>query len=370
MKAAIIASDLDGFIKPFANGLQVMFDKIGVESDIFYKGLWWLTNPHRTSKSGKLGPADNVKKLVKSTYCKVVLANQLKKYDIVIIVKNMPASFLHKFFQNLEPLRTQINIPIINYDLHYLGSRGPWIKWILQGNPDHNILPGSGYGLERYDYYLMASVANEFPMPRVPHPCSIVGMHINDGSLYPDKNDKFIALVDFERKKFLPERQVQIDALEATDTEYIILDRHYTIDEIRSIYRRTAIYFVAHRESFGFPICETQACGNYIFTPYKHWVGSHYIKDVYLPWEENLSSNFIVYDNDRELLINEINRIKQTYNPQDVVSNFQENYPQLWEGDVSELKKFIDKVKNGEIHHELHLEHKALNDTIITSLKE
>ncbi len=345
-----------------------MLKKLNVDSDILYDGHKWLTNPNHRTPSGKVNYTNLSKKFIKEAYCKTVLIRRLKKYDLMVVIINLPCSFLKDYMQNLDIVRKHLNIPIVNYDNKYLGTRGPWIDSILNGNPAHNILPGRGYGLERYDYYIMVSVVNEFPMPTTKHPCSVIGIDLNDGSLYPEQNNRFIALVDFEQKNCLPERKIQIEALEETNTDYLVLDRQYTMDEIRSIYRKTAIYFLASRESFGLPICELQACGSYIFTPSTHWPGSHFIKDIYLPFEENLSSNFIIYNNSKELLIDEINRIKQNYNPYAVVDNFRKNYPHYWEGDLDKLNEFINKVRDGEIHSQLHIEHKKLNDTIIKKI--
>ena len=370
MKIAILANNKTDFINPLARGLHSMLSKLNVDSDVLYDGHKWLTNPNHRTATGKINYTNLAKKIIKEIYCKTVFCRKLKKYDIIVAVINMPSSFLKTYMQNLDIIRKNLNTPIVNYDLHYLGTRGPWIDWILNGNPVHNILPGIGYGLERYDYYLMLSVVNEFPMPKAAHPCSVIGADLNDGTLFSEQNEKFIALLDFERKNFLPERKIQIEALEETNTDYLILDRKYTLDEIRSIYRKTAICFLAHRESFGLPICELQACGSYIFSPYEHWAGSHYIKDIYLPWEENLSSNFIIYNNEKELLKNEIIRIKRNYNPHKVIENFRNNYPHYWEGDLDKLSEFIKKVKAGEIHSQLHKEHMALNDTIIRKIQE
>jgi hypothetical protein len=359
MKAAILANNQDTFVKPLAHSLKFMLSQLSVDSKIFYNGHKWLTNPDIFSYT------NSIKKKIKETYCRFILSEQLKGYDFIVLVMNMPVSFMKNYIQNLSIIRKALEVPILNYDLHYLGSRGPWIDWILNGNPKHNIAPNSGYGLERFDYYLMLSVVNEFPMPKTPHPCSVIGVNLDDGSLYPEQNSDYIALVDFERKNFMPERQIQIEALEETNTEYFVLDRHYPMDEIRSIYRKSAMYFLAHRESFGLPICELQACGCYIFTPYAHWAGSHFIKDVYEAGEGQLTENFIVYNNDKEMLKRAIEKVKRDYKPRRVIANFQKNYPHYWRGDLKALSEVIKKIENGEINNSLHASYKPLNDTIV-----
>jgi glycosyltransferase involved in cell wall biosynthesis len=215
----------------------------------------------------------------------------------------------------------------------------------------------------------MASVVSKFPLPDCKHPYSLIGCNLNDGTLHLQDKDEFTALIDFRREKHIKEREIQIQALEETNTKYIILDGSYTIREIREIYRKCSIFFLAFRESFGLPIPELQACGSYIFIPYKDWTPAHYIKpDLRVAGEGELSSNFIVYNNDKEKLKNEINRIKRIYDPDVVFETFIKNHPQLFYGDIEELKTFVNKIKQKQIHTKLHNKHKFINDLIIDSL--
>jgi hypothetical protein len=121
-----------------------------------------------------------------------------------------------------------------------------------------------------------------------------------------------------------------------------------------------SIYFVAHSESFGLPICELQACGSYIFTPYARWCRSHYIKaDVTMGGgnDGTLSPNFVSYDNDKDKLVRAIQHTKHIYDPRKVVDTFLKFHPQLFYGDPSELQKFVNMVDNGIIHSRLHTQH-------------
>ena len=134
--------------------------------------------------------------------------------------------------------------------------------------------------------------------------CSVIGLDLDDGSLRPTPKDDFLALIDFERPSEMKERATQIAALEETKTPYVVLNGRYSISEIRKIYRQCSLYFVAFRESFGLPICELQACGAYVFTPYADWCPSHWIKpDLSAPGPGLLSPNFVVYDGDKDRLV-------------------------------------------------------------------
>jgi hypothetical protein len=119
-------------------------------------------------------------------------------------------------------------------------------------------------GLNRYDWYLVVSVLSECPIPQGPQPYSLVGLNLNDGTLNPQPKGEFRALIDFAQPGHENERSIQIAACERTRTPYTVLEGSYSLEEIREIYRQSSIYFVAHRESFGIPICEVQACGSYV----------------------------------------------------------------------------------------------------------
>ena len=70
------------------------------------------------------------------------------------------------------------------------------------------------------------------------------------------------------------------------------------------------------------------------FTPYSDWCPSHWLKaDLAQPGPGTLSKNFVVYNNDKQFLINEIERIKSSYDPYEVLSTFKNIHPQLYRGE-------------------------------------
>jgi hypothetical protein len=355
MKIAILSNQERSFVRPLAEGLQRMLVSIGVESKIFPNGLAGIR---------AYSQKDFLKKHLSEPYKNLrfySLVAQLKKFNAVIVVGHMPTAFM-KYFIRDDGLRQLLpNTPIILYDLVYLPTRGLWATYLKEGNPEYGIPEGGHFGLERYDYYLCVSVVSENPLPPEPNPCALIGVNLDDGSLYPSQADDFTALLDFERPNHLEERQVQIEALTETNTKYIELTGSYSLERIREIYRRTSIYFLAHRESFGLPICELQACGSYIFTPYSTWCPSHWIKeDLSKPGEGKLSPNFIVYDNDKEKLIQEITRIKANFSASKVREIFQKYYPQLIHGDTAELREFIELIQSGKIHSRCYTSYSSL----------
>jgi len=335
-----------------------MLTLLGVESKIFSDGLADIKAESHQKNSLKNQLVEPYKNFRFHN-----LVSQLKQFDAVIVVGHMPSAFMRHFMRD-SLLRQQLpDIPIVLYDLVYLPTRGSWMKYLREGSPQHGIPDGGHFGLERYDYYLCVSVVSEYPLPPEPNPYALIGVNLDDGSLYSDQNEDFVALLDFERSNHLEERRIQIEVLKETNTKYVQLSGSYPIEKIRAIYRKSSIYFLAHRESFGLPICELQACGSYIFTPYSEWCPSHWIKDdLSQPGAGQLSPNFVVYHNDKQKLIQEITRIKASFVPGEARKTFETYHPQLLRGNIAELKKFIDLLQAGKIHGKSHQNYPALSN--------
>jgi glycosyltransferase involved in cell wall biosynthesis len=225
---------------------------------------------------------------------------------------------------------------------------------------DRRAFRSGAFGMERYDWYLVVSPVSELPMPSPPQPCSIIGIDLDDGTLFPEQGGEFRVLVDFEqtRKDYLSFRDVQLKALEKSGIPFQVLDRPMTRDEIRAIYRKTGAFLMAHRESFGLPLCELQACGSLIFTPQPEWAGAHWMKpDLSVPGPGTHSRNFVVYANNVDNLVARLERASAEFNPARVREEFLTTQPQLYRGDRSVLSDFFRLVENGTIHSRTHTEH-------------
>ena len=72
------------------------------------------------------------------------------------------------------------------------------------------------------------------------------------------------------------------------------------------------------------------------------------------PGAGELPSNFVVYGNDKDLLIQEIKWVKAMYDPKEVVNSFHRNHRHLFHGDSHELKRFIQMVERGQLHSKSH----------------
>jgi hypothetical protein len=364
VRVAILAEKRDSYRKIQAQGLKRMFAKLEIESHIFYDGLDMLNlqsqlhrlNSNPVIRAGRL-IRDLIGRKLRSFY-------SLRDYDVIVVVASMPYINRPELLVNIERV-VRACYPekiIVAYPNYYLLTREYLLDWIKRGTHPEVLYPGN-YGLERFDWYLCSSVVSDYPLPRADHPYTTIGVNLDDGTLYPEKPGQFVALVDFLFSRNIREWTVQIQALEETKTSYIILNRPYTVAQIRRIYRGCSMFFVAHRESFGMGICENQACGNYIFTPYAHWCHAHWIKeDLYAAGPGRLSPNFVVYNNDLEYLKSEIERVKAEYNAQHVRQTFLDYHPHFYHGDTNALERFCAKIACGEITSQSHLAYEALHD--------
>ncbi|MBU2870943.1 hypothetical protein [Colwellia sp. E2M01] len=369
MKIAILANNAPGFIKPMATGLQSMLTQLSVQSEIFDNGIAMLNYSYINNVSIK---CKNVIKsslnIIKpntylqhqtSTWQSVkYFEDQLSKYDAIIVVCNIPDAFLKKKLHRIEKIRQQHNtVPIILYQNYYLPTRGNW---------SHIILKAGGFGLERYDWYLAASISSIYPLSKENHPYSLIGHDLRDNILRPRIDKEFKVLLDFKRPGFEEYRALQIQALEESNIPYTELSGTYSQNKIKKIYREHSALFLSFKESFGLPIVENQLCGNFIFTPFSHWVTSHYVnKSVHVAGEGLLGNNFIVYNNDLRQLVKCLLECKKNYNAVKNRQQFSLQYSALYHGNLTALKECIDKISYGEIHSQSHLKYIELNESII-----
>lgn len=363
MKIAILANDAASYVKPMAEGLERMFRRIGVQATVFYKGLAELGRVQDSFRSyveknnatyWRVGKR-TLRFMLEEAPHLLRFMLRLRSFDAVVIVQTLPANFMNTFFNDQVVRWLLPDTPLVLYDLFYLPTRGTWQPWLKDGRPEMGIPTGGNFGLERYDWYLCASVVSETPMPSGAQPYSLIGLDLNDGSLAPGDKSEFVALLDFEDPQNMRERAVQIQACEESRTKYVVLQGRYSIEAIRRIHGTSSIFFVSMRESFGLPICEAQGSGSYVFTPYSDWCPSHWLKpDLSKEGPGELSPNFVIYHNDKEKLIQEIERVKRTYHPALVVQNFHKYHPQLFFGDDAELSAFVERLRDGSITSRTH----------------
>jgi len=356
MRVAILTNNLPSFNKVLAEGLQRMFRGIGVEATVHYDGHDRLRRFDRSSAglAGRLWHEVNL----------VPFLATLRGFEVIVLVSTIPKAFLRTDHAHLETLRRCIpGVPIVNYDVSLLPTQPRWVKVLREGNHPW-VRTGGNFGLERFDWYLTAASRSYSPLPKGEWPCTVIGLNLDDGTLYPDQKDEFLAVIDFEQPEYFKERADQIMALEETSTKYVVLHGSYSIDDIRKLYRRTSMFFLASPDSFGLPICELQACGAYILAPHEDWCPAHWIADGQGSANAGkLSPNFVIY-RDRTMLIRQLARIRSEHNAQHIVQTFLHHHPQFFFGDSGALASFCHQVRSGAIHSRLHSSHAFLLEPV------
>ncbi|HUQ19564.1 MAG TPA: hypothetical protein VM099_08115 [Gemmatimonadaceae bacterium] len=370
MRIAVLANDKNSFVKPLAEGFARMAKSLGARPEIFYDGLAMLSLPLGMSWSSPRAVAGQALRMRRHKKTFNEFVERIRNFDLIVVVAHVPSSLTKGSYQNIEALRGLLpDCPIVNYDLVYLPTVAKWSGAMLRGEntglseaEQQTMRPGT-FGMDRYDWYLVVSPLSEIPMPESPQPCSVIGVNLDDGVLYPDQGEEFRVLVDFEqtRSDYLSFRKIQLEAVERSGVAYEILNKPMTRDEIRGIYRKTGVFLMAHRESFGLPICELQACGSLILTPRAEWAGAHWMKnDLRVAGAGRHSSNFVVYENDAEALARKLQEARSRFNPQRVREEFLKQQPQLYYGDNKALGEFFSMIDEGRIDSRAHQLHTAI----------
>jgi hypothetical protein len=364
---AILANNRRSFNRTIAEGLARMARACGATAEVHLDGLDALAMPQSVDFASARSAIGSSVRLIGHRGMFDVLVERVSGSDAIIIVAHVPISFARGTLRNIECLRERLPwIPIVNYAHYYLPTVDKWgpamlrgVKTSLTEDDRHNFRRGS-FGMNRYDWYLVASVASEIPLPPGSQPYSLVGVDIDDGSLFPEQKNEVRALIDFaqSRMNYPSFRKTQIAALERTGIPYRILEGQFSRAEIREIYRHTAMFFLAHRESFGLPICELQACGALIVTPRQEWAGAHWIKeDLARPGPGYLSPNFLVYDDDIGKLTEQLEMVRASFDPAQNLRTFKQFHPHLFRGDPEALADFLNRVEDRSINAATHRDH-------------
>ncbi|WP_216914892.1 MULTISPECIES: glycosyltransferase [unclassified Synechococcus] len=362
MRVAILANRANSFYRPLAEGLERMFKEIGVEAILLYDGLESL--PRKQLRGSGKGANWKGKVFQLAEGCAAWLNYQrllrcLRTVDVAVIVGHMPRAFYDLLFDDERLRRDVPRLPILLYDLVYLGSRNNWVKWIHGCVASKRVPKGNHWGTNRYDHHLCITEVSEYPVLPGAESYSRIGINLIDPSLAIEPRE-ICALIDFERPNHLPERAIQIQACLEAGIPFKVLHDSYSMAEIRKIYRSCSLYFIAHTESFGLPICEVQACGGVILTPYANWCHAHFFEAPESGQGGRLPENFIVYNNDKQQLVSELERLKRDYNAETALGNFKRDQPHFHRGNPTELARVVAMIGDGTIHSTSHQHHPTL----------
>jgi hypothetical protein len=304
MRVDILVNEKAGYLLPMAEGLVRMLTKVGAEPRIHLDGLAHLMRALSVDFSTPRSFVGSTTKLMGNRREFSSFVEKLRGTDVIVVVSAPPGAFSPSLYPNIEVLRKLMpGTPIVNYDLHYLPMLYSWAKLILRDEetqlaPEHLEFFRKGkFGLERYDWYLMVSVGSHTVLPPGKHPYSLIGMNLDDGSLYPEQNGEFMALLDFDVSEFhYPEaRKLQLEAVKKSGVKYERLQGRYSRADIRAIYRRAGAFLMSRSEAFGLPVSEVQACGSLVFHTEQHLAAAHgQGEQLKINREPSLKSNFVV----------------------------------------------------------------------------
>lgn len=377
MKIAVLGNNRPSFVKPMSESFIRMCNDIDIEcvffqegTDLLEKGSLPIKNRFTTKFKFFVKSILNNFKKDKYEIPKFIdiesFSKELKKFDLIVVVAHLPSTLSGACFTGIESLRSLSKTPIVNYDLVSWTTRGPWIEKVKT-----NSLYGGFTGFTRFDWYFTLSNISEFPEKKnLNFPGTTIGGNFNAQYLFPNQNG-FKILLDFKRDSNLIERGIQIKVLERLQITYTVLDGSFSHEELCSVIRTHSAVFLAHRESFGLPIIEAQLCGLKIITPYKYWAPSHYInKEVTESGQGDLSSNFIVYDNNEDILEKELIKLKAEFDANRNLEIFTKSQPHFHKGNLDALSEILKKFESGELNSISHENYSNIEDEIIVEISD
>ena len=206
--------------------------------------------------------------------------------------------------------------------------------------------------LDRYDGHLYVSPVTEIKEQHLNINPFCIGLDAKSWKLEPLVKKELLALVDFAQPGYETYREIQIRQLNKAGIPFIALEKRYTIEEIRNIYRQVSIYFMQSSEAFGLPILECLCTGAQVFTPDSGWPMSWRLDEepeVHGPGI--LPKCFTIYYGEQDLL-QKLLEFKDNFNPVEtpllVFNEFLKTYPTFYTGNSNELKRFIDFIESSK----------------------
>ena len=340
LKIAIICGPENGSPKVLAETLEPLIRKTGCSAEIFYqaKAIRRLLPASQAKRNSVLWFLYKLKHFLNDRK----VFSKLKSTDAVIICDWTPHGFYNDTY-NIKRLKKIINKPVLYYAVQFLENSPTIIKRLKDGG--HSLT-------ELYDWHLTVSSITEqrgIPAP----PWSQIGMNLRSTGLKPDPKKEFVAVVDFLRPGFEQYRETQIKVLEDLGVKYISLEKEYTLEEIRELYKQATLYFIQFPEAFGLPIAECLACGSYVVTADSSWPMSWRLDEkpeVHGPGK--LPGCFIVYNGESDLK-QKIWNIKENFDsaetPQKVFDIFYQNYPTFYDGNSDSLHNVLKRIEEKNI---------------------
>jgi hypothetical protein len=355
VRIAILSDLRDSFPKPMGRGLARLLRAAGAEPVLLETGLEDLPVPARAGPR-PAGAEARLRTLLRRLRRELSyrrLRRQLARVDAVIVVNHLPAAYHRSFFDDVRLRGDLPRLPILLYDLIYLGTDPFWTARLAGQSPHPGTPPGPHWGLARYDHHLCVTEVNGEELLPGAEDFTRIGLHLEDPTLHVQANPQFQALIDFERPEHLRERAAQVAACVEAGVPFQVLHGRYTLEEIRAVYRSCGVYFLAHLESFGVPIAEVQACGATVLTPDASWCRPHHLTRG-VRTLDRLPDNVQCYGQDQATLVRMLRELRANHDPHRIRERFLAQQPAFFRGDAAALGQVVDRLARGDLHAQSH----------------
>ncbi len=342
MKVAILSRPGACFPNLISLGLSDMLRQLEVDHKIFYNSIPFLMRLLPFSEQPKRW-ANNFHFRVynKWKYRRedIQFLNELKEFDLIILSECLPNAFWKNYLA-IETLKAKLgNKPIFSYTDAYINNAPLHQKMWFDGDD---------YGEDRYNINLCPSPVTEI-RSKPSGNWRAIGINISVSKLKPMVKKEFVAVLDFAQTGYETYREQQLAVLRKIGIKAIVLEGRYPIEEIRKIYQKASVFFLAFPETFGLPVAECLASGSYIFTPNSGWPMAWRLDEKPMPWGPGqLPDCFKVYQNEEDLE-KQLLLLKQQFDgektPLQVFDTFMKHYSNFYYGDLNALKEVLLQFK-------------------------
>jgi hypothetical protein len=338
LKVAILTRPDDRSPRVLAESLQAQLNHLGVEADIHF-GISALTRllgwrVRKRTMRFHFWARQQLAYLL-SDY---LLFKKLRTYDAIVISECIPNGFWSDLY-DIEALKKITGKPVLFYEVFYLGNAQSQISKLELGR--HRLI-------DRYDWHLSVAPTTE-AMTASRGPWTCIGIDLSYLKLKPQPKRQFTALVDFDHPGYRVYRENHLRILAELGIEAITLDGNYSIQEIRKLYRRAAVFFLETPEAFGLPIAECLALGTRVYLPEAKWAMSwRRPSSTDQDAHRDLPSAFATYDSWDDLkrkLANERDTYDSVSTPNEVFQSFISNYPEYYFGNRDALQDVVDRIR-------------------------
>lgn len=337
MKIAILTKPENSSPRILAESLKQQFAETAVETTIYFNIN--ILNRLLDYKHSKLSFHFWLQKRIIHWFSDRRLIKKLKQADAVVISECIPNAFWNRLY-NVEKLKLITKKPVFIFEVYWLFNAPTQIAALQENGSEVQ---------KRYDGHIFVSPVTEIKSRLLPN-AFCIGLMAKQWNLKPIPKKDLLALVDFAQPGYEAYRELQISQLTRVGIPYIALEKRYSIEEIRDIYRKVSILFLQSPEAFGLPILECLSTGAQVFTPNSGWPMSWRLDEnpeVHGPGI--LPSCFTVYNGGDDLL-QKLREFKENFNPVEtpvrIFNDFLKTYPTFYNGNSNELKRFIDFIES------------------------